>query len=97
MCKREITVISCPGGRFNKSVLYIAKDVGYKVLCISKPGIEQTISGFHILGRSLVCSGTDLQTFAKIISMNKTYIFRKRLECRLKDTIKKVVGNSSYH
>ena len=95
--KKEVTLLSWPGGRFNITVFKVAKDVGYKGICISIPGIKSTVHETYVFGRFLISSNTDLQAFENILRMRKTYVFRKQLEYFIKDALKKLLGNNLYH
>lgn len=95
--QKEVTLMSCPGGRFNRTVLEIAGEVGYKGLCISMPGVTVIDSNINLFGRSLICGSTTMKAFINIVTMNRAYAARKRLEYYLKDVTKRVIGNDLYH
>jgi hypothetical protein len=74
-----------------------AKAIGYKGLCTSKPGECRRSDGLYILGRFLVSHATDVRTFWRMVSMERPYILRKKLEYSAKGAINKALGNALYH
>ena len=95
--KKDITLLSCPGGRFNKVLLGVAKEIGYKGVFTSIPGIKLTGNGIDVYGRFLISKDTDMQTFEQIIRMDRSYLLKKKLESSIKNSVKKIIGNKLYH
>ena len=93
---KGVTLLSCPGGRYNETVLNIAKHVGYKGLCISEPAEKRKDGYVQLFGRFLIDGKTDLQTFSDIVNMDRTYILKKQLVYYLKSILKKILGNNLY-
>lgn len=94
----EVRFISCPGGRYNSSVLDAALDVGYLGVCTSAPGLNELVLGKppKTLNRFLVSATTPLETFAKIVSRDKRFLGGQILRHRAKELAKKVLGNERY-
>lgn len=95
--KKEISLLSCPGGRFNRTLLKVARNEGYKGIFVSSPGAGLTEGGIFVRGRFLISNDTNAQTFEHILRMNRNYLFRKQLEHSIKNSAKKVLGNNLYH
>lgn len=94
---REVSFFSCPGGRFNGSVLEISKKIGYRAMCVSLPRVKWRSREFPVLGRFIISGDTDIQTFEKIVKMEKRYVLRKGVEYTMKNTLKSLIGNNLYH
>ncbi|MFQ5791900.1 MAG: polysaccharide deacetylase family protein, partial [Acidobacteriota bacterium] len=93
---KRVTGLSCPGGRYTRSVVSIAQDVGYERVCVSRPGVRGVTDDMKVLGRFLVTSGTDLDSFWKIVERDRAYVARKILEYQIKGMLKKVLRNGLY-
>ena len=95
--RKEVTLISCPGGRYSKEVTTAANEIGYKGLCISKPAVYKKAGDIRIIGRSIMQGNTNMDTFFRIVDMDWSYIFVKKLEYDIKSSIKYIIGNKLYH
>ena len=94
---REVSFFSCPGGRFNGSVLEISKNIGYKAVCVSLPRIKWRSGRFPVLGRFIVSEDTDLLAFEKMVKLEIRYIIKKEVESAMKNAMRSIIGNDLYH
>lgn len=94
----EVRFISCPGGRYNDSVLDSALDAGYLGVCTSTPGLNEIVRGQppKLLNRFLVSATTTLETFKKIVSGDKLFVRGEVLRHRAKGLVKGLLGNERY-
>jgi peptidoglycan/xylan/chitin deacetylase (PgdA/CDA1 family) len=94
----EVRFVSCPGGRYNRSVLDSALDVGYLGVCTSAPGLNEIVRGQppKPLNRFLVSATTTLETFKKIVSGDKRFVRGEVLRHRAKGLVKELLGNERY-
>jgi len=95
--KKEVTLLSCPGGRFNRMLLKLVRKAGYNGIFVSTPGIYFSEDDIFVCGRHLISDDIDIPTFENIIRMNRNYIFRKRLESSIKNIARRMLGNNLYH
>ena len=96
----EITILSCPGGRYNPAVLEMAATLGYKAVCTSVPGLASTVSrhdAVPMLPRFLMTGNTSFADFERMIRADKNYVRRKRLGYWAKYLAKRSLGNNMYH
>jgi peptidoglycan/xylan/chitin deacetylase (PgdA/CDA1 family) len=94
---REISFLSCPGGRYNSAVIDIAANIGYRGVFTSVPTSKIFDDAILVSGRFLIDSTVQLHTFIQIVNLHTMYIAKERLEYTLKSAIKKTIGNSAYH
>ena len=89
---------SCPGGRYDKRVIKIAKTLGYKKIFTSVP---EYVSGKNnncfCQGRIMITNVIENALFKKIIEGKTNFIKKKKREYLLKNSLKWVVGNRIYH
>ena len=94
----EVRFISCPGGRYNSSVLDAALDLGYLGVCTSAPGLNASAPGEppRMLNRFLISTTTTLETFERIVNGDERYIRGEVLRHRAKGLVKALLGNERY-
>jgi peptidoglycan/xylan/chitin deacetylase (PgdA/CDA1 family) len=95
--QKNVTIMSCPGGRYSKNVIDIAKEIGYRGVCISEPGTTRLDFGLPVLGRFLITQKTNLRRFESICSLDPMFIKRIEAEHYLKNAVKRMIGNKLYH
>ena len=89
---------SCPGGRFNKRVVEIAKELGYKNMFISKPGYLKIKNGFNpfLVNRWMITSSIKNDEFIQILKKDIFFLGKEGLEYLLKNVLKKLIGDNRY-
>jgi peptidoglycan/xylan/chitin deacetylase (PgdA/CDA1 family) len=93
------TAFSCPGGRYNKRVIEIAKETGYKKMFTSKPYHfmpERNIKSFS-LGRFMITKGITINNFKRILEGHRLYLSTLRFKYHLKYLLKISAGDNLYH
>jgi len=93
------TAFSCPGGRYNKRVIKIAKEIGYKKMFTSKPYNfipERDIKSFS-LGRFMITKGITISNFKRILEGQRLYLSNLRVKYYLKYLLKIAAGDNLYH
>lgn len=95
-----ITVLSCPGGRYNRRVIDVASEVGYHAVCTSVPGLASMYKSSNtaaILPRFLITNNTVIDEFRRMVSADQLYSWRKRSSYYAKYLAKRALGNDAYH
>lgn len=95
--QKEVTMLSCPGGRYKKEVIDIAKKIGYRIVCASEPGTKRLDYGVPLFGRFLITHKTDLKRFERICSMDPRFIIKMEAGYYIKHAMKRMIGNKLYH
>ena len=90
----EVTVFAPPGGRLKPSVWRIAEELGYKIVCHSKPGVWS--NDFKGVPRFAVLNNTSNEKFRNWVSQNKKELFVSVALYNLKYGAKRILGNSQY-
>jgi peptidoglycan/xylan/chitin deacetylase (PgdA/CDA1 family) len=94
----EITALSAPGGRFDKSVIATCRKAGYSELYHSNPWIpDRTIHDVRLKGRVMVTNGMDgsaLCSHTQASRIRKLY-FRARYAGKSK--LRTLLGDEVYH
>lgn len=85
---------SCPGGQYDRRVVQLAHEAGYKSLANSAIRANTSQTDPFSLGRVAVLRGTSLDTFKQIYSGRILWKFRLRDTANR--TAKRLLGNSSY-
>lgn len=94
---REVTIVSCPGGRFDRNTVTAAEQTEYKAICTSHPAMRRYQTNMYLLGRLLITRNTDVHAFAHIIGLKRTYVLNRVLQYYLKHSLRKALGNTLYH
>jgi len=95
-----VRFLSIPGGFFSKKVLSMAKDVGYKGVCTSMPGLNVLKSqknDFIELGRFVITRKTSFKNFRAIVHGDPKHIAVCKSQYYFKTVIKKILGNMKYY
>jgi len=93
------TAFSCPGGRYNKRVIEIAKEIGYKKMFTSKPYHfipERNMKDFA-LGRFMITQEITMDDFKRILEGHRLYLSTLRVKYYLKYLLKIAAGDNFYH
>ncbi|HUK99938.1 MAG TPA: polysaccharide deacetylase family protein [Nitrospirota bacterium] len=96
----SVDFLSLPGGFYSQRVLCAAKDVGYKGIATSSPGLN--ITGHNkgelpLFKRFLISRDTPLQDIRNIINTNYRYLVKNQLLYQAKSMVKKVLGSRQYY
>lgn len=96
----RVTVLSCPGGRYNQRVFDVAAELGYQAVCTSVPGLANLRRGsdrIPMLPRYLMTGNTAPGEFDRMVRAELTYAWRKRASYTAKYLAKRALGNNTYH
>ena len=95
----DITTLSFPGGRYNKGTMAVAREAGYKQIfdstfdTVSATDLAQN----NALARVAIRRTTSLGDFENMVAYDKPFYRRVQRTQRIKQTVKKVLGNRVYH
>jgi peptidoglycan/xylan/chitin deacetylase (PgdA/CDA1 family) len=92
-------VFSCPGGRFDRRVIEIAKGMGYKKMFTSKPGYfepENTSNSF-LTERWMITDDMGIEQFKEVLEGNGIFLNKSRIRYFLKNILKKMIGEKQYY
>jgi len=95
-----VTHLSLPGGFCSKKVFRMAKDLTYRGVCTSMPGLNTLNSQareFVILNRFLITRETSFNHFKAIIDKDRKYIASQKTQYYLKLGMKKILGSKRYY
>jgi peptidoglycan/xylan/chitin deacetylase (PgdA/CDA1 family) len=85
---------SCPGGRFNRRVLEIARESGYVSLATSRPKANSSTTNVFMLGRVAIMRDTDEMRFGQICC--GAALWKVQFGGTLREGLRGVLGNSLY-
>lgn len=95
----EVSALSFPHGSFNRAVVEIASEVGYRTLCTSE-AICNTVQSFKatpaILGRIAVTSKFSLRQYRQCVECEVWEMRRQRLVKGTKNLAKRAIGIENY-
>ena len=94
-----VNAISLPGGFCSRKVLNMAKDVGYKTVCTSVPGMNRIDSQekqFSVLNRFAITRKTSFQGFKAIVHGDQKQLALYKVQHYLKSGAKKILGSKRY-
>jgi hypothetical protein len=89
-----------PGGFGSSLVLNIAKEIGYKGLCTSRPGLNPLNSfgnTFRTFNRMVITKRTLSDNFENIANGKTRYIMICRAQNILKSGVKSTLGTRAYY
>ncbi|MCG2711694.1 MAG: polysaccharide deacetylase family protein [Candidatus Omnitrophica bacterium] len=91
--------ISCPGGRINKKIIGIAKEMGFKGIFGSMPGLNESNllgNNFVVYKRIPLTKNYTLNNFKKIFGKSDKGFMIERLGYQLKNLLKVLLGDEIY-
>lgn len=91
---KPVEHFSCPGGRFNKRVIEIARSVGYRSFATSRTHANYESTDPFALGRVAVMRGLELKTFESLYQGHG--LWQLTLRDSMRDGAKRLLGNSFY-
>jgi peptidoglycan/xylan/chitin deacetylase (PgdA/CDA1 family) len=100
MLKGDVRFISLPGGFFSRKVLNMAKNIGYRGVCSSIPGInilDGETREFAVFNRFLITRGISIGKFKPIVNGNWKYRAECKIQYYIKAGMKKILGSQRYY
>jgi len=94
MLGREITGVSIPGGAYNRKIIEIAQEVGYKYVATSSPGVNKKKGG--IVARFSIHNLTSLNDINKLLNRSPIYLYKINTNYKIRELIKKGIGLRNY-
>ncbi len=94
--QREARFLSSPTGYHNKAMGRIAREVGYKALCINILGGNVVNSDPFSLRRVAIKRGCSVSAFGSLIELRPKTIFRLRVSQLARDLLRKCLGVRTY-
>jgi hypothetical protein len=91
---KSVEHFSCPGGRYNRRVLQIARDAGYLSLTTSQRRSNSPATNPFVLGRVTILRNTPLRKFQEVCRGQG--LWKLRVRDSLRDAAKTVLGNPAY-
>jgi peptidoglycan/xylan/chitin deacetylase (PgdA/CDA1 family) len=91
---QRVDHFSCPGGRCDHRVVTMARAAGYRTLATSRVHPNSKRTDVFALGRVAILRDIPLSAFASICT--GTHLSRMRVESALRETAKRILGNSLY-
>ena len=92
-CK-HVEHFSCPGGRYNRRVVQIVRDAGYRSMATSRAYANSPSTDVFELGRIPVMRETTLNTFEELYRGDA--LWRVTMQNAVHNTAKRLLGNSFY-
>lgn len=91
-----VTVLAAPGGRINRHVASMARSVGYRSCCGSRPGYWRAASGKHIIPRIPIRANTSLEALAGFLDTGWQAIAAMQVRYHLLRGAQHILGNTNY-
>jgi peptidoglycan/xylan/chitin deacetylase (PgdA/CDA1 family) len=90
----KIEHFSCPGGRYDKRTLLVAKNAGYRSVANSRTHANSPSTDIFQLGRVAIMRDMDLSRFKRISAGHG--LWKVRLRDSFRSSARKVLGNARY-
>ncbi|OCC14656.1 Polysaccharide deacetylase [Dissulfuribacter thermophilus] len=90
---KEIISVSIPGGEYNKRIIDLAFESGYKIIATSRPGWNRNNK---VISRISIHARTSLEDFSAIVNFSSSYRVRLLVHYRLRSILKKALGIEQY-
>ena len=101
MIKRKIdfpcNYVSCPGGRVDSRIIKMAKDLGFKGIFTSSPGINKIKKNCYVFNRILIHNKMDFTSFVGVFRKREGAFFIDKCCYNLKVFLKFMIGNKIYY
>jgi peptidoglycan/xylan/chitin deacetylase (PgdA/CDA1 family) len=91
---RPVNHFSCPGGRYDRRAVAVARAAGYHSMATSRLHVNFSQTESFALGRVPILRGASIEDFAAICSGKA--LPRMRAQSKVRDTMKRLLGNSFY-
>lgn len=92
----KIVSFSAPGGRLPRCARDIAENLGYRIMCTSRPGVLKRPHPLYDVPRFALQSNTDIETYKLMILGDHPYINRLLWRNNCLFIAKKLLGNRVY-
>ncbi len=93
-----VDTISIPHGRWNDRVLKGCAAAGYRRVYSSNPWMpRQQREGVELIGRYMVRRSLQPQQLRRLLAGDPAFLFLLRSQYRLKEALKRAMGDSAYH
>ncbi|GLI39250.1 polysaccharide deacetylase family protein [Geobacter hydrogenophilus] len=93
---RAVNHISMPQGVFDRRVIEMAAQAGYRSVSTSEPGVRHRGGNPAVLGRINVSGSYDLATFGRIVAGDRSVLLPMILNKKAKNFVKSLVGYGTY-
>jgi peptidoglycan/xylan/chitin deacetylase (PgdA/CDA1 family) len=91
---KAVEHFSCPGGRYDRRVVHLAREAGYRTVATSVPRTNSPASDCFLLGRVAMTRGFKQDVFERFCRGEIGWTFA--LNARLRDRAKRLLGNAAY-
>jgi peptidoglycan/xylan/chitin deacetylase (PgdA/CDA1 family) len=91
---KPVEHFSCPGGRYNRRVVEIVREAGYRSMATSRAHANSPSTDAFELGRIPVMRETTLNTFEELYRGDA--LWRITMQNAVRNTAKRLLGNSLY-
>ncbi len=88
-----VDTIAFPGGSFDRRVLRMSRDVGYRFVFTSEPAINDRMPAASPIGRLAIKSGTSIETLQRWLRGD---VRRERLRAMGLGGVKRILGRAAY-
>ncbi len=93
---RQVTGLALPGGRGDRRVLRVAREVGYHHVCNSELGLNPAGCDPFTLRRIPVTRNTSLEQFRRLVTGDRWEMGRRRVRQQILGGMKRLLGNRIY-
>ena len=94
--EKRINFLSSPTGYYNSAIGRIAKEAGYKAVCIGKIGLNTVNSDLFALKRIVIKRDYTLLRFKSLIEQEGWITFCQYISEYYRDILKKILGYKRY-
>jgi peptidoglycan/xylan/chitin deacetylase (PgdA/CDA1 family) len=92
---KSVDHFSCPGGRWNKEIAYLAREAGYRSMATSRIGVNSHLTDPFQLARIPILAKTKLDEFADLVAGRG--LFGRRVRSTILSAAKWTLGNQLCH
>ena len=94
MIGNSVDHFSCPGGRYDRRVVQLARHAGYRTVATSVPRANSPRTDRFLLGRVALTRGFKTEAFENFCRGEIGWAFR--MNAQLRDRAKRLLGNAAY-
>lgn len=91
---KEVSGVSIPGGAYNRRIIDIAREAGYKYVATSSPGINKKRG--NVVSRYSIHKLTSLDDINKLLNRSAMYLYKINTHYKIRELIKKGIGLHYY-
>jgi len=92
----EVNYLSVPHGSYNKTVIQIAKEIGYKYIFTSDIIAKFRNPGNSVIPRIPIKKSYSMKQFIKIMEQDRSLLFRLKIISTIKSILKQSIGMNNY-